>query len=96
MKLADRIIDLMAPFPGRPFRMQELVKYIAPRVEEKSKKEALRKQIQRVLLELSECGTIRIQRADRQGSFSYYIWGKNDKRETKSTNNEYFGVQARN
>jgi hypothetical protein len=78
MKLADRIIDLMAPFPGRPFRMQEIVKYANPRAADKRSKEATRKQARVVLEQLAESGSIEIRAREKNGGQALYIWKKRE------------------
>lgn len=89
MKLADRIIDLMAPFPGRPFRMHEIVKYINPRASQQAEKDAIRKQVLRVLVELQECGNIKIHPASTRGGSNLYCWGAHGLRNSKSDTVEH-------
>ncbi len=74
MKLADQIIELMEPFPGRPFRMQEIVNYVNPRAREKRDKEAIRKQARVVLEQLSQTGSVNISPRERNGSQALYSW----------------------
>ena len=76
MKLADRIIDLMASFPGRPFRMQEIVKYANPRAADKRSKEATRKQARVVLEQLASSGSVQIIKGNSGNAPSQYVWKK--------------------
>ncbi|PND31569.1 hypothetical protein C1I89_22285 [Achromobacter pulmonis] len=67
MKFAKEIIGLMAAYPGRDFRMVELVRHatgareLAPRERERD-----RKAITRVLAQLAEAGHI-LRRPTRSG-----------------------------
>lgn len=72
MKYAKEVIDLLAAYPGRDFRMIEIVRYTVTADQDIHR---ARKGIQRVLQSLSESGyvIIRPPRAMR-GSYALYRW----------------------
>lgn len=75
MKFAREVIDLMAPFPGRPFRMQQLVRYVVggrPLNEQSTK--AARKAVARVLDHLNDSGHVQVVAAPTRGGFAQYRW----------------------
>lgn len=74
MKLADRVIDLMAAFPNKWFRMGEIVTYIDPDLNAKKNRETIRKQVKRVLLLLQETGSLEVRVCKVNGSYSTYRW----------------------
>lgn len=73
MKYAKEVMDLMAAYPGRQFRMQDLVRYVDPRAVGNDR-HRVRTGIQRVLDQLREAGSIEKEDADSRGSFALYSW----------------------
>lgn len=75
MKYASKVIELMASYPGRDFRMIEIVRYVCPAPESTEARHAVRIAVSRVLLSLSDCGTILIRppRVAR-GGYALYRW----------------------
>ncbi|WP_238925066.1 hypothetical protein [Achromobacter insuavis] len=73
MKYAKEVMDLMAAYPGRRFRMQDLVRYVDPRVSGNDR-HRVRTGIMRVLDQLEDAGTVEKQGADARGSFALYSW----------------------
>ncbi len=73
MKYADKVIDLMAPYPGRPFVMRQIVRYINPTAQA-MERAAIKKAVQRVLVALSATGQISIKKAQALGGTSSYEW----------------------
>ncbi len=76
MKYAQEIIDLMGAYPGRAFRMREIVNSIVgkeARVEERYK---IRKGVCRVLHQLSTVGSIAVMKQKERGAFARYVWKK--------------------
>lgn len=57
MKYAKEVIDLMAAYPGRKFKMKQIINYVDPRADARQRA-VLRTGVWRVLVALEECGTI--------------------------------------
>lgn len=72
MKYAKEVISLMAAYPGRDFRMIEIVRFTVTAEQDIHR---ARKGIQRVLQALNESGMVIIRppRAMR-GSYALYRW----------------------
>ena len=77
MKYGREVIDLMAPFPGRGFRMQQLVRYVTGgrTLDERSSK-ATRKAVSRVLDQLHLCGSVEVLAASSRGAAATYRWSQ--------------------
>lgn len=73
MKYAKEVMDLMAAYPGRKFRMQDLVRYVDPRAVGNDR-HRIRTGVQRVLDQLEAAGTLDKQGAGERGSFALYSW----------------------
>lgn len=72
MKYAKEVIELMAAFPGRDFKMIEIVRYVnAPR----SDRHKVRIGVSRVLKTLQDSGVVLVRppRAIR-GGYALYRW----------------------
>ena len=75
MKYAKEVMDLMGPYPGRHFRMGDLVRYVAPQAAGPDR-QRVRNGVLRVLESLAESGHVEIVPAARRGGFSTYAWRK--------------------
>jgi len=75
VKYAKEVMDLMAAYPGRQFRMQELVRYVDPRAVGNDR-HRIRTGVQRVLDQLEDAGTLDKQEAGERGSFALYSWAE--------------------
>lgn len=73
MKYAREVIELMSAYPGRDFRMAELVRYVNPGATT-DQKHSLRRAILRVLDLLEDTGAILKQPAAESGGFAEYQW----------------------
>lgn len=73
MKFATQVIELMSAYPGRDFKMAELVRYARPRATPREKL-AVRRAIARVLDSLEAAGSISKNRSRIRGSFAKYRW----------------------
>src|SRR5260363_332941 len=62
MKYAQEIIDLMGAYPGRAFRMREIVKYVSGKEANDKERKQVRIGVWRVLNQLNESGQIMIQK----------------------------------
>lgn len=76
MKYAKEVIDLMGAYPGREFRMIQIVRHIAdghPKCT--GQWERIRKGVRRVLDSMEEAGTISSRSSlSGTGGFSLYAW----------------------
>lgn len=73
MKYAKEVMDLMGPYPGRHFRMGDIVRYVAPQAAGPDR-QRVRKGVLRVLESLVESGHVRVVPAARRGGFATYAW----------------------
>jgi hypothetical protein len=75
VKYAKEVIDLLAAYPGRRFRMIHIVRHVAGgQPGDMGERERIRKGVRRVLEDLESHGQITRQRADRLGTFCTYAW----------------------
>lgn len=74
MKYADEVMGLMRPYPGRQFRMAEIVRFVRPGAAG-PERQRIRNGVLRVLAMLEENGSIlRDAPASERGSFALYAW----------------------
>lgn len=73
MKYAHEVMDLLAPYPGRQFRMAEIVRYVEPHAKGVVR-QRVHKGVLRVLKSLEEHGQVDIQPAAEAGGFARYVW----------------------
>ena len=77
MLYVREIIELMAAYPGRDFKMSEIVRYIAGgrrRLDTRTR-EAIRRSARNALRALSDSGSIMIHYpSSASGSFALYRW----------------------
>ncbi|KAA0910670.1 hypothetical protein FQ179_01985 [Pusillimonas sp. ANT_WB101] len=73
MKYAHEVLELLAPYPGRQFRMAEIVRYVDPGAKGVSR-QRVHKGVLRVLKALEENDHIEIQPAADSGGFARYSW----------------------
>lgn len=76
MLYARELIDLMAAYPGRDFRMGDLVSYVRNGRELEPKQViAIRKGIERAVEALESAGTVVVVRPfHNQRGWAYYRW----------------------
>jgi len=76
MKYVAEITDLMAAFPGRDFKMAEIVRYVAGgRKLDRKKTEAMRRSVRRAVQAMSEAGVVMVRKPwASRGGFSLYRW----------------------
>lgn len=74
MKYARETIDLLSPYPGRKFRMREIVRYIAGRNANERQKKQVRLGVWRVLKMLQESGHVEIEEQEGRGASAQYSW----------------------
>lgn len=74
MKYAAEVIDLLAGFPGRKFKMREIINHVAPRASQKQRT-VIKVGVWRVLAALEESGQIESSRSDTpRGAHVRYWW----------------------
>ena len=78
MKYAREVIDLMAAFPGRDFRMAQIVRHVGRGVPESVvERERLRKGVRRVLEALADQGLVERDAPPLcRGAAAAYRWRK--------------------
>jgi hypothetical protein len=76
LKYAKEVIDLLAAYPGRGFKMIQIVRHVADGHPRDPKEwERIRKGVRRVLDSLEESGQVECQQSDAHtGGFALYIW----------------------
>jgi hypothetical protein len=75
LKYAREVMELMGAYPGRDFRMGEIVRYVRNGKEQTTKeRSAMNVGVHRVLRELEASGSITVKRTTTNGSFSLYAW----------------------
>jgi hypothetical protein len=73
MKYASVMIDLMAAYPGRNWRMQDLVRYVDPDAPPK-RRHAVKKAVLRAMVELAATGNVVVTPPKKHGSPAHYAW----------------------
>lgn len=77
MKYAAEVIELMSAYPGRQFKMLELVRHATrARALGPQESDSARKAVRRVLVSLVDCGTVEVEPAAVSGGYAQYSWGK--------------------
>jgi hypothetical protein len=76
MKYAQEIMDLMSAFPGRPFKMREIVQSVAKKQIIYRDRSRVKKGVWRVLQQLKEIDTITIIESEKSGAGAGYVWKK--------------------
>lgn len=76
MLYAREVIELMGAYPGRDFRMIEVLRYVTNGKELDTKqKTAMRKGVLRVMESLAESGCVLVRPPSHQrGGFAVYRW----------------------
>lgn len=75
MKYASEIISLMAPYPGRKFKPQEICRYVCPKPKDLKERRAVRIGVYRVLVELKGTGNVLSKPPEaKRGGYAVYWW----------------------
>ena len=75
MLYAREILELMGAYPGRDFRIKEIINYVkngrelTPRA-----RQSMHVAVFRVLRELEQSQSIEVRRTDKNGGYSVYRW----------------------
>jgi hypothetical protein len=83
MKYAAETLGLLSPYPGRKFRMREIVNYIAGRHATDKEKKQVRIGVWRVLKMLEESGHIEVETQEGRGASALYAWRSSFRNEEK-------------
>lgn len=76
MRYAREVIELMAAYPGRPFRIGDLVRYCSGgRATTKERRASIREGLRRVLNELESVGSVNTTRNSAR-AWPHYTWIK--------------------
>lgn len=73
MKYADKVIDLLAAYPGRPFVMRQIIHYVSPRAGCQERM-AVKKAVQRVMRALVMAGSVTVMPQKVLGGQARYTW----------------------
>ncbi|WP_198952934.1 MULTISPECIES: hypothetical protein [unclassified Achromobacter] len=75
MKYAGEVIDLMACYPGREFRLMELVRHVSRgRYLIDAEKTRMQRGIQRAMEALRDAGSVTIQEPEEGSHGRTYTW----------------------
>lgn len=74
MKYAREVMDLLAAFPGRKFRMMHIVNSICGKHATIKEKKQVRMGVWRVLKLLEESGHIDVESQEGRGASAQYAW----------------------
>lgn len=73
MKYAKEVIDLLAAYPGRRFKMRQILNHVAPRADQRQLA-IVRTGVWRALMALEESGQVSVIRPEVNGSHAEYCW----------------------
>jgi hypothetical protein len=74
LKYAKEVLDLMGAYPGRDFKMREIIHYVSPKAIGRERN-AVRRGVLRVMDELVTCGVIgRYPPHAVRGESTLYAW----------------------
>ena len=74
MLYAAEVISLMAAFPGRQFKAQQICRYVCPKPKDQKERSRVRIGVHRVLRELRAAGSVAVGRASMSGGYNTYAW----------------------
>lgn len=75
MKYASEVIDLMAAYPGRPFRLGEAVRHVSMgRALTRQERTRIERGVQRAMQALEEVGSVEIREAAPGCHGREYLW----------------------
>lgn len=73
MKYAEEVIELMECYPGREFRMAQIVRHISKgKTVPLAKRHAIREGVKRVLAQL--CATGQVEQIKEAETSAFYVW----------------------
>lgn len=73
MKYAHEVIDLLGAFPGRRFKMRQIINHVAPRADQRQRA-VVRTGVWRVLVALEESGQITSTRDEAESRVLVEYW----------------------
>lgn len=85
MKYAADVMALLAPYPGREFRMRQIVNYVAPKKADERERKRVQMAVYRVLHALADSGQVMIKERTTNGSAATYSWRVLEQAENRYT-----------
>jgi hypothetical protein len=73
VKYAKEVIDLLGAYPGRRFKMRQILNHVSPRADGR-RLAVVRTGVWRALQALEESGQVVISRPDANGAHAEYWW----------------------
>jgi hypothetical protein len=73
MLYGKQVIELMAAYPGRPFVMREIIRYINPKAGA-LERAAVKIAVQRVMATLHATGNVAVVKPLKSGGTGTYTW----------------------
>ncbi len=73
MKYAHEVIDLLAAFPGRRFKMRQIINHVAPRADQRQRA-VVRTGVWRVLVALEKSGQLASTRDASESRVHFEYW----------------------
>jgi hypothetical protein len=86
MKFAAEVMALLAPYPGREFRMRQIVNYVASKKSDERERKRVQMAVYRVLHTLADSGHVVIKGRSTNGAPATYSW-----RVVETAQNRYTG-----
>ena len=74
MRYADDVIGLLGAYPGRRFKLAQIVRYIAGKHAAVARKNAVKQGVHLVLAQLEDAGLVEKQPAAVRGGTAWYWW----------------------
>lgn len=74
MKFAAEVMALLAPYPGREFRMRQIVNYVMPKKADERERKRVQMAVYRVLHTLADSGHVVIAERSTNGAPATYSW----------------------
>jgi hypothetical protein len=74
LRFASEVLELLGAYPGRDFRMAEIVRYIVGARPDLRTRRAAREAVRLVLRHLVDAGPVEVTPAKGRGGFAIYRW----------------------
>ena len=73
MRYAREVMELMAAYPGRDWKMRQIVRYVET-IRNETRREKVRRGVHRVVALLIESGQVERDPPGQYGSYALYRW----------------------
>lgn len=75
LRYAKQVIELMAAYPGREFKPQQICRYVCPKPRDSKERSAVRIGVHRVLVQLRDAGSVLYREPIAvRGGYCVYWW----------------------